>query len=366
MAAAAGGGAASAAGVKPSLDTLAETDKDGRLVRSPSLFRNQISDEPDARFKPATGRYHLYVSYGCPWANRCLAALNLKRLRKAIGVSVVHPTWQLTSPETDEHKGWTFRNPGDPPLVPPSGYGEIEVDGLVPDDVNKAKTIRYLYELAAANEQKLGHGNGDPGKKFSVPVLWDKEEGVIVNNESEDILRLFNAKFNDFSEPGPATPDLYPDHLVSQIQKVNSWVYDHINNGVYKCGFAKSQKAYDEAIESLYIHLDKAEDILSRQRYLCGSTMTEADIRLFMTLVRFDEVYAVYFKCNKKLISQYPNLLNYCRDLYQTPGIGESINMDHIKKHYYTSHPILNHYAIVPAGPNVIEDLKKPHNRAGM
>jgi len=345
-----------------SRSALDEIDKDGRFVRTPSLFRDKISSEPGARFPPAKGRYHLYISYGCPWANRCLAALNLKGLRDVVGLSVVHPTWQSTSAE-DEHKGWVFRSPNDPAVSSPSGMGSFDCKGCVPDTVEQAASIRELYEKAASALKEKGLGDGNPGKKFSVPVLWDKEEGVIVNNESEEILRMFNSEFKDFEESAGDSIDLCPSNLMSKIEAVNSWVYENINNGVYRCGFAKTQLAYEEAIESLYKNLDKAEEILSKQRYLCGSRLTEADIRLFMTLVRFDEVYQVYFKCNKKAIADYPNLRNYCRDLYQTNGIGDSINMDHIKTHYYTSHPTLNHYAVIPAGPGVIEDYKQPHDR---
>jgi len=346
-----------------SRSALDETDKKGRFVRTPSLFRNFITKDPEARFPPASDRYHLYISYACPWANRCLAALKMKGLDKAIGVSVVHPTWQQTKPGEDEHTGWVFKSEDDPPVSSSTGMGSFPATGCIPDGINNAKSIRELYEKAAEANLKAGKGNGDPGKKYSVPLLWDKKEGTIVNNESEDILRMLNREFSDFEEPGSKKYDLYPDNLVNEIESVNSWVYDNINNGVYKCGFAKSQEAYDEAVENLYKHLDKAEEILSEQRYLAGSEITEADIRLFMTLVRFDEVYVVYFKCNIRPISSYPNLLNYCRDLYQTPGLGESINMDHIKTHYYTSHPTLNHYAVIPAGPAVVDDLSKPHDR---
>eukprot|EP00467_Chlorarachnion_reptans_P015497 CAMPEP_0114504250 /NCGR_PEP_ID=MMETSP0109-20121206/10105_1 /TAXON_ID=29199 /ORGANISM="Chlorarachnion reptans, Strain CCCM449" /LENGTH=395 /DNA_ID=CAMNT_0001682381 /DNA_START=56 /DNA_END=1243 /DNA_ORIENTATION=+ len=343
---------------------LDESDVKGRFVRTPSLFRNKISKEEGERFPPARDRYHLYVSHACPWANRAAATMRLKKLQDVIGLSVVHPTWQKTCPGQDDHAGWIFKDPSDPPLTPLAGVGSIPCDGCIPDSVNGAKTIRELYELAAQNDLKAGRGDGNPGHKYSVPILWDKVEGTIVNNESEELLRMLNSEFTDFIEGD--VPDVCPSGLVEEIEEVNSWVYDNINNGVYKCGFAKSQEAYDEAVEALYKHLDKAEEILSKQRFLCGEQLTEADIRLFMTLVRFDEVYVVYFKCNKKSIADYPNLRNYCRDLYQTPGIGESINMDHIKRHYYTSHPTLNSYAVVPTGPQVLKDLTAPHDRAAM
>ncbi|KAL8033930.1 hypothetical protein ABFS82_13G189800 [Erythranthe guttata] len=226
---------------------------------------------------------------------------------------------------------------------------DTEERGAEPDYLNGVKNIRELYDLASANYSG----------KYTVPVLWDKKMKTIVNNESEEIIRMFNTEFNDIAEH--AEVDLYPLHLQSQINEVNDWVYDGINNGVYKCGFAKKQAPYDEAVTKLYEALDKCEGILSKQRYLCGETLTEADIRLFVTLIRFDEVYAVHFKCNKKLLREYPNIFNYTKEIFQIPGVGSTVNMEHIKKHYYGSHPSINPFGIIPHGPNL--DYSSPHDR---
>lgn len=192
---------------------------------------------------------------------------------------------------------------------------------------------------------------GDTHGKYTVPVLWDKKTNTIVNNESSDILRIFNTAFNEGGIATNPTLDLYPESLRSEIDQVNEWVYDKINNGVYKCGFAKTQEAYEIAFNDLFEALDRVEEILSKKRYLCGDVLTEADVRLFMTLIRFDPVYVVYFKTDRKAIREYPALADYVRDLYQTAGIKESVSILHIKRHYFTSHPKLNAYAIVPGGP---------------
>eukprot|EP01035_Chromulina_nebulosa_P017952 gene17952-23580_t len=333
-------------------DSLVEVDNQGRFVRTAAGFRHQISKD-DVAFQPESGRYHLYISLACPWANRCLAVRNLKGLQSTIDVSVVHPTWQRTRPldDNDTHAGWVFA-PGQE-LSNTNGYGKLLPKKSVDiDPINGVKSIRDLYELS-----------GDTLKKYSVPVLWDKKTNQIVNNESSEIIRLFTVVFDEFASGPLAKYNFYPEELRKEIDEINSWVYDDINNGVYKCGFAKSQLAYDEAVEVLFNALDKVEDILSSHRYLVGNTLTEVDIRLFMTLVRFDEVYAVYFKCNVRSISSYPNIINYCRDIYQIEGMKESIDMEHIKIHYYTSHAVLNHYAVIPKGPNVLADLALPHDR---
>jgi len=328
---------------------LDESEKGGAFVRKDSTYRNWISEESE-KFKPESGRYHLYISYACPWAHRTLITRNLKGLQDHIGLSIVHPTWQKTRPEKDEHAGWVFRSETDEPVKSVLGFGSFPSKDVIPDTVNNCKSIRELYELS-----------NDTNGKYTVPVLWDKKLKVIVNNESSEILRMFNSAFNKLSKnPGL---DLYPEHLRTKIDEINDYIYHNFNNGVYKAGFAKSQEAYETAIEGIYQALDKAEEILSKNRYLLGDQFTEADIRFFVTLVRFDEVYVVYFKTNKKRIADYPNLLNYTRDLYQNPTIGETVNMYHIKTHYFTSHPILNHYAIVPVGPDVISTLKEKHDR---
>ncbi|KAK6150216.1 hypothetical protein DH2020_017741 [Rehmannia glutinosa] len=247
---------------RSALDEMSTT---GAFVRTPSTFRNSISRDPNSPFPAEAGRYHLYVSFACPWASRCLAYLKIKGLDKAISFSSVKAIWGRTK-DTDEHMGWVF---------PASN---TEDPGAEPDRLNGAKSIRDLYELASTNYSG----------KFTVPVLWDKKQKTIVNNESAEIIRMFNTEFNDIAEN--AAVDLYPPHLQAQINEVNDWIYDAINNGVYKCGFAKKQEPYDEAVTKLYEALDKCEEILSKQRYLCGETLTEADIRLFVTLIRFDEV----------------------------------------------------------------------------
>lgn len=250
------------------------------------------------------GRYHLYVSLACPWASRCLAVMYMKGLDDFVGLSVVHPVFQRTRPSDpeDEHVGWAFVDPDKTPSLPgPSGVGTYSSEGSTPDEVNGVKFVRDLYEMCA--------GQGATAR-YSVPLLWDKKERAIVSNESADIVRMFNAEFNDLVTPAAAAIDLYPEELCAEIDAVNEWVYNDINNGVYKCGFSSTQEAYDAAAAALFASLDRAEAILSEHRFLVGDRFTEADLRLFVTLIRFDEVYAVHFKANKKLIQQYPNLSN--------------------------------------------------------
>ncbi|CAD7700373.1 unnamed protein product [Ostreobium quekettii] len=326
---------------------LDETSVKGEFKRVESCFRNFI--EEGSRFEPEAGRYHLYISYACPWANRCLAVLRMKGLQDSIGLSIVHPTWQYTRPGKDGHSGWAFYDPSHPPIANVLGFGSFDCDGCIVDSVNGAKFIRDLYEMS---NDTLG--------KYSVPVLWDKKEKCIVNNESSEILRMFNSKFNKFAE-NPYL-DLCPESLMAKIDEVNDWVLPTINNGVYRCGFAQSQEAYDIAVKELFASLDRCEEILSEQRFIAGSVLTEADIRLFMTLIRFDEVYIVYFKTNKRAIREYPNIREYVKNIYQVPGMAESINMKHIKTHYYTSHPKLNHYAIIPTGSDYW--WEEAHDRA--
>jgi len=318
---------------------VAETDSKGAFNRRDSTFRNFI--EKGTKFEPEAGRYHLYVSLACPWANRCVAAMYMKGLDDMIGLSITHPTWQRTRPDKkdpeDTHTGWFFASPEDPPVSNPEGLGSIDCSGCVPDPINGAKFVRDLYELA-----------NDTNGKYTVPVLWDKKEKTIVNNESSEILRMLNTAFNDFAK-NPSL-DLYPEELRGEIDSVNEWIYPNINNGVYRCGFATTQEAYNIAFNDLFSALERVEDILSKRRYIAGDVITEADVRLFMTLIRFDPVYIVYFKTNKKAIREYANIREYVKDLYSDPGIKKSINIDHIKKHYFTSHPKLNAYAIIPGG----------------
>ena len=286
---------------------------------------------------------------------------SLKSLEGAVGVSVVHPTWQRTRPDEpdDTHCGWVFADAKDAPLTPVSGSGAVACEGCVPDSINGASSVRALYDLDRSNRSAGAKCAG----KYTVPVLWDKKTSTIVNNESAEIVRMldgvFCPRFGDAS-----SPSLYPPAARAEIDAVNAWVYDSINNGVYKCGFATTQAAYDAAACALFTALDRVETILEAQRYIVsGSQLTEADVRLFMTLVRFDEVYVVYFKCNKRALSTYPNMRNYMRELFQLPSIRDNVHMAHIKAHYFTSHAKLNAYSIIPVGPDVVSDLNMPHDR---
>jgi len=346
-------------------DALEEATSTGHFVRTAAGFREIISSSHEI-FQPAANRYHLYISYACPWANRCLAILYLKGLEHIIGVTVVHPTWQRTRPdnEEDKHCGWAFFDSAtSAPLTTSAGHGSFAPAGCSPDPSSvKAHFIRDLYE---ASGDKLG--------KYSVPLLWDNQTNQVVNNESSEILRMFNqpgeSGFEQFAQGPFASHDFYPAHLREEIEAMNGWIYPGINDGVYKSGFARSQQAYDAAVTELFASLDRVESLLQQQRYLVldkttgKSVLTEADIRLFMTLVRFDEVYVVYFKCNVRTIASYPAIHQYVRDIYQLPMMSRAINMEHIKMHYFTAHPLLNPYGIIPKGPNVIADLALPHNR---
>lgn len=342
-------------------DALDEASSTGKFLRTAAGYREIISPDHPV-FKPAANRYHLYISYACPWANRCLAILYLKGLEGVIGFTAVHPTWQRSRPNDndDQHKGWTFfDSEHDAPLKSSAGYGSFAPSGCEPDRLNDAKFVRDLYELS---NDTLG--------KYSVPVLWDTETKQIVNNESSEIIRMFNSQFDAFANKDSAHPyanhDFYPLALREAIDAANAWIYPSINDGVYKCGFARSQAAYDEAVTELFAALARVESILATQRYIVSNdTVTEADIRLFMTLVRFDEVYVVYFKTNvTSLQTGYPNIRQYLRDIYQLPMMNQAVNMEHIKMHYFTAHPVLNPYSIIPRGPNVLGDLILPHDRA--
>jgi len=281
----------------------------GRFVRSESQFRNSIgSDE----FPAEAGRYHLYISFACPWAHRTLIFRKLKGLKKLIGVTTVHPHML--------ENGWEYR-PEPEPL-----YG-----------------FRYHHELYTKAD---AHYSG----RVVVPVLWDKKCETIVCNESAEIIRMFNSAFDSLTGN---TDDYYPEPLRGEIAATNAFVYDNINNGVYKCGFATAQDAYEEAFDTLFAALDELEARLSHQRYLVGDRITEADWRLFTTLIRFDAVYYSHFKCNRNRICDMPNLWGYLRDLYQQPGIAETVNMEHIKQHYYYSHESINPTRIVPKGPEL-------------
>ena len=273
--------------------------------------------------------------------------------------TVVHPTWQRTKPddENDQHTGWVFGNPDSKEtLTNTIGLGgpfPAAYPNNSPDPFFGSTSVRDFYERA-----------GDTDGKYSVPVLWDKKKNTIVSNESSEIIRMLNSEFNGFAKNPDL--DLYPDGMVDDIEAANEWIYPNINNGVYRCGFATTQGAYDKAVEDLTAAFDKLDGILQKQRYIAGDKLTLADVRLFVTLVRFDEVYIVYFKTNTRSVTHSPAVLNYCREIYQMTGVADTVNMEQIKTHYFTSHPTLNHYSIIPKGASFVEELKKPHNRDSM
>ncbi len=302
----------------------------GRFVRTEAQFRDWITVDggpgPNGqRGLPAeAGRYHLYVSLACPWAHRTLIFRALKGLEKLISVSVVNPYMG--------ENGWTFD----------------AAPGVVADPIGHAQ---YLYQVYL-------RARPDYSGRVTVPVLWDLESDTIVNNESSEITRMLNSSFDGI---GAAPGDYAPTELLPQIDAMNARIYDSVNNGVYKAGFATEQHVYEQAVTKLFDALDELESLLSRQRYLLGNRITEADWRLFTTLIRFDSVYHGHFKCNLRRIVDYPALWPYVRELYQWPGIAATVNFDHIKQHYYRSHPTINPNGIVPLGP--ILDLAAPHAR---
>lgn len=308
------------------VDQWYDTKKSGgKFQRQDSAFRDWIRADGSTPFGPEAGRYHLYVSLACPWAHRALIVRKLKGLEEAIDLSVVH--WFMGD------SGWQF----------------AEGAGTIADSVNDAEYMHQVY--TAANPTYTG--------RVTVPVLWDKQRNTIVSNESSEIIRMLNAEFNAIAS-NPAL-DLYPEDLRVAIDEINEPVYHTVNNGVYKCGFATTQEAYEESFDALFATLDMLEQRLSQQRYLVGSRITEADWRLFTTLVRFDPVYVGHFKCNLRRIADYPNLFNYLKELYQIPGIAETVNFVHIKNHYYSSHESVNPTRIIPKGPVI--DLDGPHDR---
>jgi putative glutathione S-transferase len=288
----------------------------GRFVRKESQFRNWVTAEGKDGFKAEANRYHLYVSYACPWAHRTLIFRAIKGLEDMISVSVVH--WFMGE------FGWTFE-PG---------------EGVINDPIHQAK---YLYEVYTKADPKYTG-------RVTVPILWDKKTNTIVNNESSEIIRMFNSAFDDIgAQPG----NYYPEELREEIDTINESIYNTVNNGVYKAGFATTQEAYEEGVNPLFETLDWIEARLSNSRYLMGDKLTEADWRLFTTLVRFDAVYVGHFKCNKKRIVDYPNIWRYVRELYNFPKVAETVNFQHIKGHYYQSHKTINPTGVVPIGPEI-------------
>lgn len=301
------------------------SDESGHFVRDETRFHNSVLADGSNGFRAQSGRYHLYVSLACPWAHRVLLGRRLKRLEGAISLSVVHPHMG--------ERGWEFR----------------AYPGSVPDTVNGCN---YLYEVYLKAKR-------DYTGRVTVPVLWDKEQDTIVCNDSRMILRMLSREFEAF---GDRQRDLCPRDLEEAIDREIDAMYRPVNDGVYRAGFASKQAAHEQAVRALFAALDEYEERLGRQRFLLGARFTEADICLFTTLLRFDPVYHYHFKCNLRRLVDYPALFGYLRDIYQMPGVAELCNFDHIKQHYYTSHPHLNPSGLVPLGPSI--DLMAPHQRA--
>ena len=297
---------------------------DGEFKRQEDRFRKWVTRDGSSGYPAEPGRYHLYVSLACPWAHRTVIVRKLKKLEDFVGMTVVDPV--------RDERGWAFR---DGP-----GHSEDPVNGF-----------RFLSEAYAATDPTYD-------VRVTVPVLWDKREGRVVSNSDDDIMRMLNRAFDDFST---SDLDFYPEELRAEIDAVNDQVYPNINDGVYQAGFATCQTAYECAVRSLFDALDQLEERLDRQRYLVGNRLTEADWRLFPTLIRFDAVYYVHFKCSVRRIVDYPNLWGYLRELYQHEGVAETVDFDHIKRHYYVTHADINPTRIVPVGPDV--DLTAPHGR---
>jgi glutathionyl-hydroquinone reductase len=291
-----------------------EQSESGEFIRQEDAFRSWVSRDPSSPFPFVPGRYHLYVSLACPWACRALILRNLKGLETTVGVTVVDPI--------RDERGWVFRDQSGP--AADSGGG-----------------LKYLRDAYLKTDP---HYSG----RFTVPVLWDKEQEQVVNNSEDDICRMFN---NLFVPEGSAGPDFFPGELEAEQAELSAFIYENINNGVYRAGFATRQTAYEEAVQGLFAALDEMERRLSDRRYLLGEETVEADWRLFCTLIRFDPVYVGHFKCNLRRIADYPHLHRYLKDLYHLPGIAETVDFDHIKRHYYMTHDEINPSRIVPLGP---------------
>lgn len=295
---------------------------DGTFARRPTSFHGAIGHGPDAAHPAEAGRYHLYVSLACPWAHRTLIVRALKGLEHVISVDVVHPYLSEI--------GWSFGT---------------DFRGATGDTVESRKLLREVY--LAANPEFKG--------VVTVPVLWDKHLGTIVNNESSEIIRMLNSGFQAWARHREV--DLYPLHLQSAIDETNAWVYADINNGVYRSGFARSQEAHDAAADQFFAALDRVEDILTRKDFLCGDVLTEADVRLFVTLIRFDAVYHTHFKCNRKTVLQSPALMRYMANIHHQPGVAATLDLEHVRHHYYGSHKHINPSGLIPKGPDVLAAL---------
>jgi putative glutathione S-transferase len=301
-----------------------EHNKQGEFVRQEDRFREWVTADGSSGYPAEPDRYHLYVSLACPWAHRTVIIRRLKQLENVVGMTVVDPI--------RDEKGWAFRNG--------PGYSEDPVNGF-----------RYLSEAYKKTDPNFSD-------RVTVPVLWDKKLGRIISNADDDIMRMLNSAFNPFTD---VDDDFYPEPLRAGIDQINDFVYPNINDGVYRAGFATTQAAYERAVRRLFEALDQIEERLSTRRYLVGDQQTEADWRLFTTLIRFDTVYYIHFKCNIRRIVDYPNLWGYLRDLYQHDEVAETVNFDHIKRHYYMTHEDINPTRIVPVGPAL--DLTSPHRR---
>lgn len=305
----------------------AEQSAEGSFVRQQDAFRNWVTADGLSGFPVEAGRYHLYVSWACPWAHRTIIARRLKGLEATIGMTAVDPI--------RDERGWAFRD-GD-------GYSKDPINGF-----------DFLSEAYLATEPTFRG-------RYTVPVLWDKETRRIVSNSDDDILRMFQTEFGALAT---TSPDLYPQEHRTKIDELNDWIYETVNNGVYRAGFATSQAAYERAAHRLFEALDALDARLAERRYLIAAHPIETDWRLFVTLVRFDAVYVGHFKCNLRRIADYPHLSGYLRDLYQVPGIAETVKLDQIKRHYYYTHDDINPTRIVPIGPEL--DFAAPHGRAAL
>ena len=304
---------------------VAEETEQGEWDRQDDEFRDWVTRDGSSGYPAETGRYHLYVSLACPWAHRTVIVRMLKRLEDVIGLTVVDPI-------RNDEDGWAFR--------PGQGHSE--------DPINGWDFLKQAY--TATNPSYRG--------RVTVPVLWDKQTGRIVSNVDEDIMRMLNAAFDDYTD---SDLNLTPAGLLTEIDRVNDFIYPNVNDGVYRCGFTSAQHVYEAAVTALFDALDKLEERLSTQRYLVGNAITDADWRLFPTLIRFDAVYHGHFKCNIRRVIDYPNLHGYSLDLYQQPGVADTVDFDHIKRHYYVTHDDINPTQVVPLGPHM--DLNAPHGR---
>ena len=326
--------------MKPQFPT--EQSDSGEFQRQEDAFREWISNDGSTSYPAAAGRYHLYVSLACPWASRTVIFRKLKGLEEAIGMTIVDPI--------RDERGWAFRDPSGRTRA--VATGKKDYTEIAPPSTDPINGFQYLSEAYAAT-------NPNFDDRVTVPVLWDKETKRIVNNCEDDICRMFNDAFNAVAQNKDV--DLFPKEIEDQHTKLSDFLYENVNNGVYKAGFATRQRPYEISCRKLFEALDELEARLSKSRYLFDNHIIEADWRLFCTLVRFDVVYHGHFKCNVRRIIDYPNLQGYLMDLYQQPGIAETVNFDHIKRHYYVTHTEINPTRIVPIGPAI--DLTKPHGR---